>query len=197
MALSDKDIIITPNKSQSADPKIEFRGADSTTGPQTITVRAYPTNGGTISFEGSSGQLFAVTNSLTGTLFSVNDASGVPSIEVLDTGNIRLAQYAGSVGIGTSTPTAKLHVAYTSAQISVDGTAQLLTLENSTTTDTSGNLAGIRFRQTNSTNSANGFVGMSSTGTSATRGSLIFASPNTSGNATEKMRLTVYGSLLV
>lgn len=113
MALSDKDIIITPNKSQTADPKIEFRGADSSTGAQTITVKAYPTNGGTLSFEGSSGQLFAVTNSLTGTLFSVNDISGVPSIEVLDTGFVKLAQYGGTVGIGVSTSayTDKLQIA--------------------------------------------------------------------------------------
>jgi hypothetical protein len=38
-----------------------------------------------------------------GTIFSVNDVSGIPSIEVLDTGLIKLAQYTGQVAISTST----------------------------------------------------------------------------------------------
>lgn len=103
MALSDKNIIITPNIGQAADPKIEFIGADSSTGAQTITLNVYPTSGGMISFEGSSGQLFSVTNSLTGTIYSVTDISGVPSIEVLDSGLVKLAQYNGNVLIGTGT----------------------------------------------------------------------------------------------
>ena len=62
----------------------------------------YPTNGGTLSFEGSAGQLLSITNSLSGTIYSVNDVSGIPSIEVLDTGVVKLAQYNGLVGIGTA-----------------------------------------------------------------------------------------------
>jgi hypothetical protein len=100
MALSDKNIVITPNIGQSADPQIVFSGADASLGPQNITVRVYPTSGGTLSVEGSAGQLFAVTNSLTGSLFAVNDVSGIPSIEVFDTGQVRLAQYTGAVIIG-------------------------------------------------------------------------------------------------
>lgn len=69
MANSDKDIVITPNRgSSTADPKIVFSGASSTLGPQNITAYAYPTNNGTVSFEGSAGQLFSITNSLTGTI---------------------------------------------------------------------------------------------------------------------------------
>jgi hypothetical protein len=71
----------------------------------------YPTDSGTLSFEGSAGQLFSITNNLTGTIFSVNDVSGIPSIEVLDTGTVRFAQYNGNVGIGIDTANAKLHVA--------------------------------------------------------------------------------------
>jgi hypothetical protein len=55
-----------------------------------------------LSFEGSAGQLFSITNSMSGTIFSVNDVSGVPSIEVLDTGIIRLAQFGGFVAFGVS-----------------------------------------------------------------------------------------------
>lgn len=99
-----KDIKITPNISQTADPKIEFKGADSTsTTAQTITLNVYPTNNGTISFDGSAGQLLSIANSMSGTIYSVNDVSGIPSIEVFDTGTVRLAQYGGNVLIGTGT----------------------------------------------------------------------------------------------
>lgn len=100
MSLSDKNILITPNNNQSADPKIEFRGASASLGPQTITLNVYSTSSGTLSFEGSAGQLFSITNDLTGTIFSVNDVSGIPSIEVNADGSISVARYGGNVGIG-------------------------------------------------------------------------------------------------
>lgn len=99
MALTDKNIVITPNVGQSADPKIVFSGADASSTAQNITLQVYPTSNGTLSFEGSAGQLFSITNSLSGTIFSVNDVSGIPSIEVLDTGAVKIAQYGGDVTI--------------------------------------------------------------------------------------------------
>jgi hypothetical protein len=116
MALSDKNIVITPAiGSTSADPKIVFSGASASLGPQNITLQVYPTSNGTLSFEGSAGQLFSISNSLSGTIFSVNDVSGIPSIEVFDTGEVRLAQYNGFVSIlnttqATSTITGALRV---------------------------------------------------------------------------------------
>ena len=102
MPNSDKNIVITPSVGSSVDnPKITFVGANTTVGPQTITLSVYPSSNGTISFEGSAGQLFSITNDLSGSLFSVNDISGIPSIEVLDTGEVKLAQYDGNVLIGT------------------------------------------------------------------------------------------------
>jgi hypothetical protein len=60
---------------------------------------------------GTSGQLFTVTDSMTGTIFSVNDISGIPSIEVIDTGLIKLGEYGGNVVIGSGTDaTGKLQV---------------------------------------------------------------------------------------
>lgn len=104
MSNADKNILITPNRGSSTDdPKIEFVGADSSNGGQTITAVVYPTSNGTLSFEGSSGQLFSITNDLTGTIFSVNDISGIPSIEVDDDGTVRLAEFDGNVLIGTAT----------------------------------------------------------------------------------------------
>ena len=103
MALSDKNIVITPNIGATDDPKIVFSGADASTAAQNITLYTYPTSNGTVSFEGSAGQLFSITNDLTGTIFSVNDISGIPSIEVDADGTIRLAEFGGNVLIGTST----------------------------------------------------------------------------------------------
>ena len=120
MAHSDKNILITPNiGSTTADPTIVFSGADATTGAQNITLNVYPENSGTISFEGSAGQLFSITNELTGTIFSVNDVSGIPSIEVIDTGEVRLAQYGGDVILGGDDASNSL-----SGKLQVTGTAQ-------------------------------------------------------------------------
>jgi hypothetical protein len=102
MALADKNIVITPNIGSASDPQIVFSGANASLGPQNITVRVLPNNNGTLSFEGSNGQLFSITNDFTGTIFSVNDISGIPSIEVLDTGAVKLAQYNGAVIVGGS-----------------------------------------------------------------------------------------------
>ena len=96
MANSYKDIIITPNRSNTADPKIEFRGGNSSVNTA-ITVQTYPTSNGTLSFEGSAGQLFSITNDLTGSIYSVNDVSGIPSIEVFANGQIDLAPFGGTV----------------------------------------------------------------------------------------------------
>jgi len=52
---------------------------------------------------GTTGQLFSVSDSFTGTIFSASDISGIPSIEVLDTGLVKLAQYNGQVTISTGT----------------------------------------------------------------------------------------------
>jgi hypothetical protein len=84
--------------------------AGSSTG-QHITQRAYEVNNGTLSWEGSAGQLFSITNNLTtGSIFAVNDVSGIPSIDVDANGIIQIGPYGGNVGIGTTNPTSKLHV---------------------------------------------------------------------------------------
>lgn len=103
MAHTDKNIVITPHSGNTTnDPRIAFSGANASVTAQTVTLFVYPTTSGTISIEGTPGQLFSVTNNLKGTLFSVNDISGIPSIEVLDNGIVELAQYNGNVLIGTA-----------------------------------------------------------------------------------------------
>jgi hypothetical protein len=110
MANTDKNIVITPNTGQAADPNIVFSGADATTAAQNITLNVLPDNNGTLSFEGSQGQLFSITNDFTGTIFAVSDVSGIPSIEVVDDGTVKLAEFSGNVGIGNATPAEKLDV---------------------------------------------------------------------------------------
>ena len=79
-----------------------------------IEIIPYDTqNSGTLSFEASAGQLFSITNNLTtGSIFSVNDISGIPSIDVDADGTVLVAPYSTTekVGIGTTNPQYKLHV---------------------------------------------------------------------------------------
>jgi hypothetical protein len=108
----------------------------SPNGTNTIDMRMTDTD--TLSFSGDSGQLFSITDSLTGTIFAVNDISGVPSIEVIDDGTIILAELVGNVLIGTSTDdgVSRLQVAgnvATSGNLAVNGS-------DITTTSTAFNL---------------------------------------------------------
>lgn len=114
MADSDKNIIITPNRGATSQPTVRFTGQ----GNDPIILRVLDgatgtglTAGGALSFEGSAGQLFSVVNRLgTGSIFSVNDISGIPSIDVDANGTIEFAPFTGYVAIGLTLPTEKLHV---------------------------------------------------------------------------------------
>ena len=104
MANTDKNIVITPNNgSTTADPTMVFSAATATVGAQNITVTAYPTANATLSFDGTAGQLLSITNSLSGTLFSVTDVSGIPIFAVDSTGKISMAPYYGNIALGAST----------------------------------------------------------------------------------------------
>ena len=91
---------------------VKIVGGGSTAGNQ-ITIGATTLNDGTLTFDGTAGQLFSITNNLTdGSIFSVNDVSGMPSIDVGAAGTIQLAPHGAGelVGIGTTRPTSKLDV---------------------------------------------------------------------------------------
>ena len=68
----------------------------------------------TSSWKGSEGTLFSIVNNLsTGSIFSICDISGIPSIDVDANGTIAIAPYGNNlskVGIGTTSPTSKLTV---------------------------------------------------------------------------------------
>lgn len=71
---------------------IEFVDSNNT---HSITASMLTTD--TLSFSGGAGQLFSLTDSMSGTIFSVNDVSGIPSIEVDDDGTIYLAETSGNI----------------------------------------------------------------------------------------------------
>ena len=94
MANSDKDILITPHKGTANIPEISFVGQDNAP----IKLRVLDDN--TLSFEGNSGQLFSINDNLTvGSIFSVSDVSGVPSIDVDADGTVALTPYNGTLAI--------------------------------------------------------------------------------------------------
>ena len=91
---NDKKFVV---KRGLATPNVDFAN-----GGGSISATFLSTSN-TLSFSGNTGQLFSITDSMSGTIFSVNDISGIPSIEVIDTGAVKLAETFGSVAIGANT----------------------------------------------------------------------------------------------
>jgi hypothetical protein len=88
------------------NPSLMFVGQNNN--PITLSVLS----DNTLSFEGSSGQLFSINNNLSsGTIFSVNDISGIPIIRANANGTLAMGEFTGSVGVGLSNPLYKLHIA--------------------------------------------------------------------------------------
>jgi hypothetical protein len=97
MSNLDKNIIITTNIGSSTDdPKIVFSAAILQANHQNITLQALLRLMEHYLLK-VLGQLFSVTNQLTGSIFSVNDISGIQDTQVQDTGQIQLAQSNGYV----------------------------------------------------------------------------------------------------
>lgn len=99
---------------------INFVSNDSVLGTANITATMLSSN--TLSFSGSTGQLFSITDSMTGVIFAVNDISGVPSIEVYDDGRVRMAESFGNVIIGNSAiNTSRISTSITTGILQVAG----------------------------------------------------------------------------
>lgn len=101
------DIRITPATN---DPQILFRGSGAVdTAVELNVMSSYqsPTNDGSaLLFEGEEGLLFSITDNLSsGTIFSVADITGLPSIELNSDGEVKLAEYGTNVTIFTGLKT--------------------------------------------------------------------------------------------
>lgn len=141
-----------PNLTVSANivaSNVIFRTPDTS---NTITLTTL--NSGILSFTGNAGQLFSITDNLTGTIFSVNDVSGIPSIEVMSDGRIIVGEFAGNVLIGSSTDTTgKLQLRGTAnivGDVSVIGnvnipTTKTTTIKETTTISATGAASTINF----------------------------------------------------
>ena len=109
MADADKNIRITTNKNKPPGnfPTIVFTG--SSAGSSVVRLEVLDDN--TLSFASNEGQIFSLDSNLTvGTIWSVNDVSGIPQLRSSAGGTVVIADYGGTVGIGESNPLHKLSV---------------------------------------------------------------------------------------
>ena len=102
-----QDILITPG---SGEPQILFQGSGAVdTAVELNVLSSYQsaTGSGTgLLFEGTEGLLFGITDNLSsGTIFSVADITGLPTIEVNASGEVKLAEYGTNVTIFTGLKT--------------------------------------------------------------------------------------------
>jgi hypothetical protein len=72
-----------------------YTGSAEITGSLGITgsLNIYKSGSTVFSIEGSQGQLFSVTDELSGSLFSVNDISGIPILEVFSDDTVKIGTY--------------------------------------------------------------------------------------------------------
>ena len=94
-----QDILITPG---SGEPQILFRGSGTTdTAVELNVLSSYQSatgSGTALLFEGEDGLLFGITDNLSsGTIFSVADITGLPTIEVNASGDVKLAEYGRDI----------------------------------------------------------------------------------------------------
>lgn len=107
-----RNILIDPQRLGTGNPNIQFSGSLAN------TIKLEVLTSGSVHFTGVSGSLLSVVDSLSGSLFAVSDISGLPILEAFSDDRVVMGRFntnalvvTGSiVGIGTSTPVAKLDV---------------------------------------------------------------------------------------
>jgi hypothetical protein len=107
MANSDKNIVIIPSIGNTAEPRIVFTGAN--VNPTTLRTL----DDGTLSFEGGTGQLFSISNTITGNvIFGVNDVTGFPIIEAYANAQVQFNRLGGRfvVGAANTAPAAQMTI---------------------------------------------------------------------------------------
>ena len=71
-----------------------------------------------LDIQGTQGQLFSVTDDLSGSIFAVADISGVPIFDINSSG---VSYFDGNVGIGTDSPNQLLHTVGGTVKVESDG----------------------------------------------------------------------------
>jgi hypothetical protein len=84
------NILITPGSAS-----ISFSGSAA----NSIVLQVEPS--GSISFNGNSGSLFSIVDSLEGSLLSVNDISGIPILEVFSDNRVVMGQFGSNALVVT------------------------------------------------------------------------------------------------
>ena len=103
-------------------------------------------SGGTVvDVQGSQGQLFSVTDNLSGSIFAVSDISGVPILDVNSSG---ISYFDGSLGIGTTAPASLLEISQQlSAAATIDYPYTISSRDNNNSINqVGGEGVGIKFR---------------------------------------------------
>jgi hypothetical protein len=77
-------------------------GSVGTVSGSTLTVYGSGSAQPVFTVQGSSGELFSVTDSLTGSLFSVNDISGLPILEVFSDNSVLIGSYLDPMLVSTA-----------------------------------------------------------------------------------------------
>ena len=122
MAISDKNIRITKNTNTPPGnfPKMVFTG--SSAGASVVTLEVLDDN--TLSFSSNEGQIFSLDSNLTsGTIWSVNDVSGVALLRASAGATIGLVESVGVVGIGESLPNPGIYKLQVRGQVAFGSTA--------------------------------------------------------------------------
>jgi len=116
MADSDKEILITPNVSQTSQPEIKLVGKDNSP----MYLRVLDDN--SLSFEGTEGQVFSIGPTMSsGDIFSVNDISGIQSMVINADGTVTIDAQTKSTTIkNNASATSTLILENTNAD-AVDG----------------------------------------------------------------------------
>ena len=86
-----KDILIVPGSSN-----IHFSGS------AVNDIKLETLDSGSVAFTSNSGSLLTITNSLTGSLFSVGDVSGVPILDVNSDDTVTLGQFSSPIKVLTN-----------------------------------------------------------------------------------------------
>lgn len=154
---------------------------------------------GTLSFEGSAGQLLGITNNLTsGSIFSVNDVSGVPSIDVDAEGNVFISPYTGSVKIGAASTSSNLDNVMLSVQSSDVGSEAIRIGNGGDSVSVQGkSFIGLAHYSAYSNQYPSAKIGVIENGAATYGGDMLFCTRDNSGDTDplERMRLTKDGYL--